>query len=294
MHHLGKFPLNEREFEELFPNEAACIAYLFHTRWPNGFTCPSCLEHDLSAAPSRLTTCIHCGEQTSLTRGTILDNTDMSLHDWLLSLWWLSKRDVDTLIIPDRLHLSGYQTARGWRHQLRMVMALADDHPCSGVVEIGSRLVVPGDEEADPVLVLAAAERLFLSGNTGRIHIEVIEELTATAVRSFVRKSLEPGCTVVGPRLSPYEEAAHYGDVYVLDSGLDCPVGIHGMLSNFETWLSHIRQEGSVMQYLQPYCDEYCFQHNTTIQGDEPTVFSTLLNGCFAELTESCPEPVST
>ncbi len=288
MYQSGQFPLSETEFEALFSNEEACIDYLYCTRWPYGFTCPACLEKDPDAVASRVITCTHCGEQTSLTKGTIMDGTDLPLHDWLLALWWLSKRDGSTMEIPGRLKLPSYQTAGGWLHQLRVVMALADDQPCAGVVEIGSRMVVAGGNRTDTVLVLAAAERLFLSGSIGRMHIQVIDCLTADNIRSFVYKFLEPGCTIVGPKLSPYQEAARYGDVYVLDSGGDCPVGIYGVLSHFQSWLKNIHQQGGEIQYLQQYCDEYCFQHNTMIQQDQQSVFSSLLDGCFAGLAASC------
>ncbi|WP_404361418.1 transposase [Methylotuvimicrobium sp. KM1] len=31
-----------QEFDEWFPNEVACIEYLWQLRWPEGFQCPNC------------------------------------------------------------------------------------------------------------------------------------------------------------------------------------------------------------------------------------------------------------
>ncbi|MCK5507160.1 MAG: transposase [Desulfobacterales bacterium] len=36
------YPRTIQEFDEWFPNENACVAYLLRIRWPNGFICPVC------------------------------------------------------------------------------------------------------------------------------------------------------------------------------------------------------------------------------------------------------------
>ena len=41
------FPQSLPEFQQLFPDEAACAAYLEKSRWSDGFVCPRC--HMISA-----------------------------------------------------------------------------------------------------------------------------------------------------------------------------------------------------------------------------------------------------
>src|SRR5271168_5534236 len=36
------FPRSLIEFQSRFPDEAACVAYLFTARWRHGFVCPPC------------------------------------------------------------------------------------------------------------------------------------------------------------------------------------------------------------------------------------------------------------
>src|SRR5208282_4166365 len=36
------FPQSLPEFQQLFPDDAACAAYLGRARWPDGFVCPHC------------------------------------------------------------------------------------------------------------------------------------------------------------------------------------------------------------------------------------------------------------
>src|SRR5208282_4235024 len=47
------FPRSLREFQQLFPDDAACAAYLGRARWPDGFVCPHCGQ---IAEPFRIVT----------------------------------------------------------------------------------------------------------------------------------------------------------------------------------------------------------------------------------------------
>ncbi len=39
---MAAFPRSLIEFQQRFPDEAACAAYLREARWPGGFVCPAC------------------------------------------------------------------------------------------------------------------------------------------------------------------------------------------------------------------------------------------------------------
>src|SRR5208283_2265471 len=41
------------QFQETFPDEASCVAFLLERRWPNGFVCPRCGERRAAALKSR-------------------------------------------------------------------------------------------------------------------------------------------------------------------------------------------------------------------------------------------------
>ena len=42
---MERFPKSLISFQRMFPDEAACAAWLFSMRWPEGFQCPGC-GHD--------------------------------------------------------------------------------------------------------------------------------------------------------------------------------------------------------------------------------------------------------
>src|ERR1039458_975454 len=59
------------QFQETFPDEANCTAFLLERRWSKGFVCPGCGEQRAAALMSRAYTyeCLDCGRQTSVTAG---------------------------------------------------------------------------------------------------------------------------------------------------------------------------------------------------------------------------------
>jgi predicted RNA-binding Zn-ribbon protein involved in translation (DUF1610 family) len=71
---MPDFPRSLVEFQSRFPDEAACVAYLFAARWPHGFVCPACGRNKAWQLQTKAWTweCASCGKQTSVTAGTIM------------------------------------------------------------------------------------------------------------------------------------------------------------------------------------------------------------------------------
>ncbi len=72
------FPQSLPEFQQQFPDDAPCAAYLKRTRWPNGFICSHC---GVIAEPYHIVTrpgvleCRACRRQTGLLVGTVMERS---------------------------------------------------------------------------------------------------------------------------------------------------------------------------------------------------------------------------
>ena len=79
------FPHSLPEFQRLFPDDAACAAYLEKARWGDGFV-PAC---GTSGAPFHFENrpgvlrCRKCRQNTGLTVGTVMERSHTPLNVWL-------------------------------------------------------------------------------------------------------------------------------------------------------------------------------------------------------------------
>lgn len=121
------FPKSLPEFQRLFPDDAACAAYLERIRWQRGFICPHCKA---KGEPVHITTrpgvlmCRACRKQTSLTVGTVMERTHTPLSIWFWGAY-LAATDtagLSAVQFQRQLGLSRYETAFQILHKLRAGM----------------------------------------------------------------------------------------------------------------------------------------------------------------------------
>ena len=79
------FPHSLPEFQRLFPDDAACAAYLEKARWGDGFACPHCgtagEPFHFENRPGVLR-CRKCRQNTGLTVGTVMERSHTPLNVW--------------------------------------------------------------------------------------------------------------------------------------------------------------------------------------------------------------------
>src|SRR5664280_3911540 len=104
------------EFQRRFPDEAICRAYLFDSRWPEGFRCPRCGSQSATALPRRLLwQCSTCRYQASVTAGTVLHRTRTPLHLWFWGAYLVTTATPGI----SALQLQRGDPRRRGRHQIR-------------------------------------------------------------------------------------------------------------------------------------------------------------------------------
>src|SRR5664280_2789340 len=84
---MEEYPRDLSEFEAWFATEQACRAYLFRLRWPEGFRCPRCGGDQYWPVRSILLECRKCGHQTSVTAGTIFQDTRWKIVPAVTEVW---------------------------------------------------------------------------------------------------------------------------------------------------------------------------------------------------------------
>ena len=121
---MEDYPRNLPEFEARFSTEAACREYLVRLRWPDGFRCPRCGGRKDWPVRGLLRQCAGCGYQSSVTAGTIFQDTRKPLTVWFRAMWAVTsqKNGASAIGLQRVLGLGSYDTAWTWLHKLRRAM----------------------------------------------------------------------------------------------------------------------------------------------------------------------------
>ena len=197
-----EYPQNLTQLEANFGTEEVCRAYLDRLRWLHGFRCPRCGSDRSWPVRGVLLECAACGCQTSVTAGTIFQDTRTPLSVWFRAMWWVTtqKNGASALGLQRVLGLKSYETAWTWLHKLRRAMLRPGRDRLTGRIEVdecylgGLEEGLPGRLNLDKTLVVVAAQED--GPGIGRIRMRQIIDASAESLMPFVRESVEPGSVI--------------------------------------------------------------------------------------------------
>src|ERR671928_804824 len=268
-------PRSLPEFEARFPDEAACARWLLEKRWPDGFRCPAC-GHDKAweLGRERLTLqCAACERQVSVTAGTGLHGSHLSLRTWFLAAWLMAthRNGISARQLWLQLGLGSYKAAWLLVRKLRRAMVDPEREPLAGLVE-GDETSIPLRAQGETVRPGRAHEgKLLLAGaveiegkGPGRIRLAVIDDYSAVALGAFVAAVIAIGSTVVSDGWPGYKKlkAVKHEPTVVGDTPAHLVLPwVHRVFANAKRWALGV-YHGLRPAHLQAYLDEFVFRFN--------------------------------
>ena len=299
------FPKSLAQFQRLFPDDAACAAYLEKARWEHGFICPWCEE---KREPYRFATrpgvlrCKACRRDVALTAATIMERTHSPLTTWFWGAYLVSSLTpgLSAVQFQRQIGLSRYETAFQILHKLRAGMARPDRGRIGGSLSRGDHIEIDetwvggalrgrGRANVDQTLVVAAVEVLHRKPNNGagvphrsrryagRLRMEVVPNCGKTALGGFVEAAVEPRALVVtddwqgyarlGERGYQHHVVAESGQPEVTEEYLSM---VRLVFLNLKSWLSGTHH-GVSSKHLQAYLNEFAFRFNRRFAHSAPS-----------------------
>lgn len=275
------------DFRKRFVDESSCKNYLYKLRFPNGFVCPNCGCTLYSFVKRRggKFQCRNCRKQTSLTAGTVMHKTHLSMTTWFWAIYLCArdKRGISATQLAAELELS-YETAWYLLIRIRRAMSQRDcDYLLSGIVEMDDTYLDAAKEGSkrgrgtSKVNVMVAISK-DEDGRPCFLKMKIIENLRGETVGAFAKENIKEGSTIQSDSYHSYkkplsENYNHEFEVY--DSNKDMLHWLHMVVGNAKAFILGT-YHGNCRANLQAVLDEFCYRFNRRYAKNE--LFTRLLN----------------
>jgi hypothetical protein len=274
------YPRDWDEFRAFFPDEAACARYLERLSWPHGFVCQGCGTPGPPWRGSRRRlVCRHCGQQTSLTAGTLFDATRTPLRTWFQAAWRVTAAEhgVSARQLQRDLGLGSYETAWTMLHRYRRAMVRSGRPRLEGMVEVAVEQLPA--RPAGALIALAVEDR---GAEPGRVRLRPLPSRRPADVAGFARRVVEPGATLrtlaAAPPLAEVDYASERAATF---RHLD------RVAEDLRRWLQATHHGAASAGQLDRYLDEFTFRWNRRSSTHRGLLFYRLLE----EAVVTPPQP---
>jgi transposase-like protein len=288
---------------QYFSNEQVCIDAVAVMRWPDGPICPECeTGNPYYLKTAKRWKCRECRIQFSVKRGTIFEDSPISLTKWLPAMWLLvnCKNGISSYELHRDLGVS-QKSAWFMLHRLRLVVKAPDLGFKMGSNE-------GGEVEADETFIGGKAKNMhkrrkleiqrkhsempawkatdrypgktavmgILDRESRQVRAKVVPNIKRATLQGEIMKNVHRGSAIYTDEATAYEtltekdyihETVNHIDSYVRDR-----VHTNG-LENF--WALTKRSLGGTYIAVEPfhldrYLDEQVFRYNNRATKDNP------------------------
>jgi len=191
-------------FQKQFSNEEFCRDYLLKIRWNGEYICPKCgCKEYYFLANRNLYQCKHCRHQQSLTAGTVMHRSHLTLLTWFWAIFLIAKdkRGYSAAMLSRELDLP-YNTTWLLLHRIRKAMSERDSrYQLSGIVELddtyfgkSSKGAKRGRGTSKTKVVIAVSKTT--DGKPLYVKMQVIPNLKSTTIGKFAKTNIFEQSTI--------------------------------------------------------------------------------------------------
>jgi len=279
---MNKFTI--ARFNELFPDEDACLGFVKDMIYPDGIVCRKCGDtKHYKLANRKAYTCNTCGTHVYPLAGTIFEKSSTPLKSWFYAMYLMAstRTGISAKQLERELGVT-YKTAWRMFTQIRKLLtneALA----LFGEIEIdetyvgGKRPGKRGRGAEGKTVVFGMVER------GGRAFTQVTPDVKAKTLLPIIQEHIPaaPGTIIYTDEMHSYgrltslgyahETVQHAAKQYV--SGNAHVNNVEGLWSTIKRGIDGVHHSVSP-KYLQAYLDAYVWRYNH--RNDTQAMYATL------------------
>ena len=278
--------MNLFEFAKKFDTEEKCRLFLKEQREKQGIECKSCGGKDhFYLKNKKQWQCRNCDYRTTLTSGTIFENTKLPIQKWMLAIYWMTstKKSISTLEMMRKLELNRFETVSNLMKKIRLMMSHYNDKLLAGdnceadesyVTVSGSGYnskAGRGTEQAAVHILASFEQKDPIGKKSGKalknIKMDLIDDVTSKSIKQVWDIYLEKNTRVTTDKFRSYTTLKkQYPNINQVEaSGIKAAEKlpwVHTMASNYKKINLGIFHNTIMPENLQHNLDEFCFKTN--------------------------------
>jgi len=275
-----------------FYNEERCLDYLIQLKYGSNPICEKCGSARLKKIKSRTSTffCCACRKQISITKNTVFENSKLSLMQWFIAVYLMSKdkRGISALQLARELNIT-YNPAMILLIKLRDLMRQRESkYKLMGEIDVDEFYILGsggkrgrGTDKAKVIIALSYhypwnevisgdiddafhvdefgedITPLNLRQYPAFIKMRVVENLSGNTINNFISDSIEVGSNIRTDNYRSYNKLLETGNTRLIDPSdteTDNYRKLNKIITNVKAYINGT-YHGVTKENLQPYLD---------------------------------------
>lgn len=268
------------EFFSKFPNEESARKYFELKRWNGHVRCPHCGSDHITKCKNHFPMpyrCKDCRKFFSVRFGTILEESKLPLHKWLMCMYLLatSRKGISSIQVSKELGIT-QKSAWFLCDRIREVWMKDKKDKLDGIVEVDetfiggkesnkhfSKKLNKGRGSVGKLIVIGAKQR------NGNVIVKHIDDTSAYNLQGFIEKYVEKNSNVFTDEFKSYKGLTDFTHHKINHSVREFVRGIVHTNGIESFWAILKRGYYGIYHYmsekhLNRYVHEYSFRYNTS------------------------------